>query len=81
MKTDMKTNGFTDEQQNKKKFVDFINAALIRTGEGRYDYLAETPLTYEVKGSEEYVLCGNARAYVTGDSLTAIMADISNQIF
>lgn len=77
----MKTNGFNDEQQNKAKFVAYLNAALLSTGEGRYDYLADTPLTYIASGSEEFVVCGGKRACVTGDSLTALMADVSAQLF
>ena len=77
----METNGFTVEQQNKAKFVDYLNAAMLSTGAGRYDYLADTPLTYTVSGSEEFVACGGKRACVTGDSLTALMADVSAQLF
>lgn len=77
----METNGLTVEQQNKAKFVDYLNAAMLSTGAGRYDYLADTPLTYTVSGSEEFVVCGGKRACVTGDSLTALMADVCAQLF
>lgn len=81
MKTDMKTDGLTEEQQNKAKFVDCLNAALLSAGEGRYGYLADTPLTYAVVGSGEFVTCGTKRACVTGDSLTALMTDVASQLF
>lgn len=81
MKTEIKTDGFTEEQERKAIFVTCMNTALIANGEGRYDYLKETPLTYAVDGFEEYVTCGGKRACVTGDSLTAIMADVSEQLF
>ena len=81
MGTDIKTNGFCDELELKAVFVGCLNTALISNGDGRYDYLKETPLTYSADGLEEYVTCGGKRACVTGDSLTAIMADISEQLF
>lgn len=81
METDTKTNGFTKEQAAKARFVEDMNDALIRNGEGRYSYLEETPLTYTVDGFNEYVTFGNRRANVTGDSLMAIMYDVCAQIF
>lgn len=81
MKTDIETSGFTEEQAAKARFVDDLNAALISNGEGRYQYLEDTPLSYVVDGFEEYVVCGSKRACVSGDSLTALMADVSSQLF
>lgn len=69
------------EIARKAFFVCELNDLLISAGGGRYDYLKDDPLTYVVNGSEEYVSCGNKRACVTGDSLTAMMRDISNGLF
>lgn len=81
MRTELKTTGFDEEQQHKAQFVADMNAALLANGEGRYSHLADTPLTYAVDGFEEFVVCGTKRACVTGDSLTALMTDVVNQLF
>ena len=70
-----------EEKEAKARFVDALNAALIANGGGRYDYLKEAPLTYRAVGANEYVECGAKRANVTGDSLTAMMSDIAEQLF
>ena len=67
----------TDEQKSKAAFVDALNSALISCGDGRYDFLRENPLAYEVVGPEEYVRSGGSAACVTGDSLKALMADLA----
>lgn len=77
----MKTSGFNEEQKRKAQFVSDMNAALIANGEWRYSHLEKTPLTYAVDGIEEFVVCGAKRACVTGDSLTAIMTDVVDQLF
>lgn len=69
------------EVVRKAFFVCELNDLLISAGGGRYDYLKDVPLTYVVNGSEEYVSCGHKRACVTGDSLTAMLRDISNGLF
>lgn len=67
----------TSEQADKAAFVRAINNALISYGDGRYDFLKETPLSYEVNGFEEFVRCGCNNVCVTGDSLKALMSDLS----
>ncbi|WP_337492237.1 hypothetical protein [Slackia isoflavoniconvertens] len=68
--------------ENKKEFVNALNAALIACGGGRYDRLETAPLAYVREGCEEYVVSGDRRACVTGDSLTALMKDVAgSEIF
>ena len=74
-------NQMTAEQRQKARFVGDLNLALFENGIERYEYLNETPLTYEVIGSEEFVRCGKVRVCVTGDSLAAIMSDVARWIF
>lgn len=68
------------EIENKALFVQRINEALIECGAHRYDYLAETPMTYEVdEHGEEWVRIEgmeHKRANVSIDSLPALMTDI-----
>lgn len=68
----------TEEQKSKDAFVSMLGAALVSCGDGRYDFLDETPLEYVVDGAEEFVCCGGRRACVTGDSLTALMGDLAD---
>lgn len=66
--------------ENKALFVQRINEALIECGAHRYDYLAETPMVYEVdEHGEEWVRIEGMdykRASVNIDSLPALMTDI-----
>ena len=71
----------TREVARKAFFVCELNDLLISAGGGRYDYLKDDPLTYIADGAEEYVSCGHKRACVTGDSLAAMLRDISNGLF
>ena len=64
--------------ENKEAFVTAMNAALIACGDGRYDHLQTAPLTYVREGGEEYVVSGDRRAWVTGDSLTGLMKDVAD---
>ena len=67
--------------EDKKRFIEMIQDALIECGDGRYDWLDSKPLVYSDNkyGREEFVeLEGtNSRVCVTGDSLVAIMEDIA----
>lgn len=69
-----------EELEDKALFVKRVNDALIECDSGRYDYLRETPLEYVRDGAQEFVTCGHRRADVTGDSLPAMMSDISRQL-
>lgn len=68
------------EAEDKALFVQRINDALVECGAHRYDYLAETPMVYEVDDhGEEWVLIegvDHKRANVSIDSLPALMTDI-----
>lgn len=71
--------------EDKAGFVDALNAALIVYGDGRYDHLIETPLTYvpvyrDGRIVSEHVTLGSEVANVTGDSLTGMLGDIYKQI-
>lgn len=63
--------------ENKEKFVNALNDALIACGGGRYDQLKAAPLAYVRERGEEYVVSGDRRACVTGDSLIALMLDVA----
>lgn len=65
--------------EEKARFVELLNDALLKCGGGRYDYLASQPMVYERSGSEEFVTLGIRRACVTGDSLVGMMQDIVDQ--
>lgn len=66
--------------EDKAKFVELLNDALVGCGGGRYDYLLEDRLVYETAGPEEFVVRGPWRwARVTGDSLAGILHDICDQ--
>lgn len=71
----------TQEVARKAFFVKELNLLLASADPDRYGYLKHQPLTYVVDGCEEFVECGNKRACVTGDSLTAMLRDISNGLF
>ncbi|WP_461185960.1 hypothetical protein [Adlercreutzia sp. CNCM I-6216] len=66
--------------EDKALFVRRINEALIECGAGRYDWLRETPMEYVREGASEFVECGCRRAFVTIDSLPAMMGDIHRQL-
>lgn len=66
--------------ENKEKFVNALNDALIACGDGRYDYLESVPLTYVRERGEEYVASGDYRACVTGDSLISLMWDVAGSV-
>lgn len=75
-----------DCDEDKAGFVKALNDMLIVFGNGRYDYLAETPLVYVPTYRNghliaENVTCGPHVANVYGDSLIGIIGDIHNQIF
>lgn len=65
--------------ENKEKFVNALNDALIAYGDGRYDWLRERPLAYYTgRGGEEFVDVDGAPVCVTGDSLCALMRDVAS---
>lgn len=64
--------------EDKEGFVRALSAALVAFGGGRYDWLREQPLAYSSSGGEEYVRIDDARVYVTGDSLRALMRDVAS---
>lgn len=68
------------EVEDKALFVQRINEALVAFVAHRYDYLAETPMVYEVdeRGDEWVSIDGVEckRANVSIDSLSALMGDI-----
>lgn len=66
--------------ENKEKFVNALNDALIACGDGRYDHLETAPLTYVRERGEEYVVSGDRRACVTGDSLISLMWDVAGSV-
>lgn len=66
--------------EDKALFVRRINDALVECGAERYDYLLVTPLEYVREGDREYVACGHRRAFVSMDSLPAMMSDIYRQL-
>lgn len=67
------------EMEEKARFVELLNAALVECGDGRYDHLADQPMVYERSGGEEFVTRGIRRACVTGDSLVGVLQDIVDQ--
>lgn len=67
------------EIEDKAGFVNELQKALIRCGDGRYDFLARRPLRYGTEGQLEWIeQGGEIVANVTGSSLTAIARDIAN---
>ena len=64
--------------EDKEGFVRAMSAALAEFGDGRYDWLRERPLAYYSSGGEEYVRVDDARVCVTGDSLRALMRDVTS---
>ena len=62
--------------ENKTEFVERINNALIECGDGRYDFLAETPLCYDNLEEIVFIQGRYPAVNVYGDSLTAMMKDI-----
>lgn len=67
------------DMEEKARFVELLNAALVECGDGRYDHLADQPMVYERSGGEEFVTRGIRRACVTGDSLVGVLQDIVDQ--
>lgn len=66
--------------EDKARFVELPNEALVKCGDGRYDHLLEDPLTYVADGPREFVVRGGCRrACVTGDSLAGMLHDICDQ--
>lgn len=67
--------------ENKELFVQRLNEALIECGDGRYDFLADTPMVYEDCIYSESVELRGAKAIVTGDSLTALAVEALEKLF
>lgn len=67
--------------ENKELFVQRLNEALIECGDGRYDFLADTPMVYEDCICSESVELRGAKAIVTGDSLTALAVNALEKLF
>ena len=66
--------------ENKDRFVQRLNDALVECGDGRYDYLIDAPLRYEQVGANELVIQGSKVADVTADSLAALACDVCGRI-
>lgn len=63
--------------ENKKLFIERLNAALIECGDGRYSRLKTEPMQYQqTESGVEFVSNGKIRVPVGGDSLKALMRDI-----
>lgn len=73
--------GVDDVAEDKERFIEMINDALIECGDGRYDYLKDEPLVYhrDNDGQDRYETVSQGQwnvVSVTYDSLTAMMADL-----
>lgn len=62
--------------EDKHAFVNDVVEALIKHGDGRYDWLMDRPIVYDKDGGIEWVEHRRVRYNVTGDSLTSLMSVI-----
>ena len=65
--------------EDKRGFVNAVIEALIKCGDGRYDWLMDRQVHYEEVDGIEYIESpAHIRYNVTGDSLTSIMSTIKH---
>lgn len=65
--------------EDKHGFVNAVLEALVKFGDGRYDWLMDRQVHYGEVGGIEYIESpAHVRYNVTGDSLTSIMSTIKH---
>lgn len=62
--------------ENKAKFIDMLQTALIECGDGRYDHLMDKHAHITEYGSMTVLEYGNAKVDVTADSLTSLAKEV-----